>query len=404
MRRPAALAPVTGRLAVSLAALGVMFALAGLALLIAAGAKQDLVNVQRMVSTGVFGVLGAVVATRHPRNPIGWIFCAVAVTTGLGFLSLGYTELWLAEGTGPRWLGETAAVYHNASWVPDVLLPVTFLLLLFPDGRLLGPRWRIVGWCAVVGVAGELAVQLTHPGPVEDFPQVENPYAVSEGLSDALALSFVPLLVGILGSASSLVLRFRRAAPDQRLQIKWLSLAGAIAAVTLIVCLLLYDVLGDDVANGAILLSVLALPVAAAIAILRYRLYDIDVVINRTLVYGALTATLAVAYLAAVLLLQLALSPLTEQSGLAIAGSTLLVAALFRPARARIQAAVDRRFYRRRYDARRTLEGFGARLRDQVDLDSLGDELRVVVTQTMQPAHVSLWLRRSRNASRTPAA
>jgi hypothetical protein len=215
---------MTGRLAVSLGALGVLLAMAGLALLIAAGAEQDVVNVQRMVGAGVFGVLGTVVASRRPENPIGWIFCAVAVTTGLGFLALGYAELWLAESTGPDLLGRTAASYHNASWVPDVLLPVTVLLFLFPDGRALGPRWRIVGWCAAVGIAGQLAYELTVPGRVADFPQVSNPFAVGEGLSDALAWSAVPLLVGILGSVLSLVLRFRRSAPERRVQIKWLAL------------------------------------------------------------------------------------------------------------------------------------------------------------------------------------
>jgi hypothetical protein len=373
-----------------LAAVGVLLVLAGIGLSIAAGSSPDLGNVLRIAGTAVFGVLGALIATRHPRNPIGWIFCAVGVFSGLGTLALGYTELWLEKGTGPDRLGETAAVYHNASWIPNVLLPTTFLLLLFPDGRVIGPRWRLIGWCAAVGMVGGFAETVLHPGRVEDFPQVQNPYG--SDAADPLGLAYVVLAVGVVGSAVSLVIRFRRAASEQRQQIKWLALAGAVAVATLAVMIPLYEA-AEGVANVSILFTVMLVPVAAGVAILRYHLYDIDVVINRTLVYATLTATLAGAYLASVLLLQLALSPLTEESDLAIAASTLAVAALFRPARSRIQAAVDRRFFRSKYDAQRTLESFSARLRDEVALDTLAADLRGVVVETVQPAHVSLWMR-----------
>jgi hypothetical protein len=270
---------------------------------------------------------------------------------------------------------------------------VTFLLLLFPDGRLLSRRWRPIAWCAAAGIAGVFVGNSLHSGNLEDFPKVANPYGVDSPAIEALTgIGYLALLVGLVGSITSLIVRFRRAGREQREQIKWLMWAGALAVAIFVVGIAGYDLWGAGVANTAILLGVLGLPVATGMAILRHRLYDIDVVINRTLVYGALTATLALAYLGSVLLLQLLLRPLTHQSNLAIAASTLAVAGLFRPARTRIQAIVDRRFYRRKYDAAVTLEAFSARLRDEIDLSSLSSELQAVVTETMQPAHVSLWL------------
>jgi hypothetical protein len=202
------------------------------------------------------------------------------------------------------------------------------------------------------------------------------------------------MLVTLGAAVVSLVVRFRRGGYVERQQLKWIATAATLLLTVGVVAIFLwYETVLVQIAFA---LALVSLPLAVGVAVLRHRLYDIDLVIRRTVVYGAVTGTLAAAYLGSVLLLQLALSPLTEDSGLAIAGSTLAVAALFRPARARIQHAVDRRFYRRRYDAARTLEGFGAHVRDQVELDSLGAELRAVVAETMQPAHVSLWLRGAR--------
>jgi hypothetical protein len=342
----------------------------------------------------VFAGVGALIASRLPDNAIGWIFLAAGVAAGLGALAHSFADHWIDGNGGPDWLGKAAALYGEVSWIPFIVMPTTFLLLLFPDGRLLSRRWRPVAWCGAVGIAGSFVAGGLHPGPIPDFPQVMNPIGVDSPLVDLLeGLSLLAVVIGVVGSSASLVVRFRRSRGEERQQMKWLALAGAVAAGTLPLAIVTYDVIGETAANAAIMTSVLGLPAATGIAILRYRLYDIDVVINRTLVYGALTATLALAYLGGVLLLELALRPLTESSNLAIAGSTLAVAALFRPARGRIQAAVDRRFYRRKYDATRTLELFGTRLRDEVDLDALGSALRAVVADTMQPAYVSLWLR-----------
>jgi hypothetical protein len=345
----------------------------------------------------VFAGVGLLIASRQPGNAIGWIFLAAGVAAGFANLAHSYAQHWVDGKGGSDGLGKAAALYGSLSWMPFILVPATFLLLLFPDGHLPSRRWRPVAWCAAAGIAANFVAEGLHRGRIEDFPQVRNPIGVSGPLLDLLqGLAVLGLAIGVFGSSASLIVRFRRSRGEQRQQMKWLALAGAVAAATLPIAIVLWDVIGDTAANGAIMLSVLGLPVTTGVAILRYRLYDIDVVINRTLVYGALTATLALSYLGSVLLLQLALRPLTADSNLAIAGSTLAVAALFRPARARIQAAVDRRFYRRKYDAARTLERFGTRLRDQVALDNLSGELRTVVAETMQPAHVSLWLRAPR--------
>ena len=340
----------------------------------------------------VFGGAGWLIASRHAGNPIGWIFLVASISAGLGNLSGAYAQYYVDTGHGPATAGELAALYGGLSWMPFIVLPATFLLALFPDGRLLSPRWRPVAWCAGVGMAGGFAVGVITPGPLEDYPELTNPWGIDHPLVSPLeGLTLLLIGIGMLGSAASLVVRFRRSRGAQRQQIKWLALAGSIAAVTIILGVVSYDQIGAALANAAMMTSVMSLPVATVIAVLRYRLYDIDLVINRTLVYGVLTALLAGIYLGSVLLLQLALESFTQGSGLAVAASTLGTAALVRPARARIQAIVDRRFFRRKYDAAQTLASFGARLRDEVDLDAMRSNLRAVVSDTMQPSHVSLW-------------
>jgi hypothetical protein len=360
----------------------------------AAGGSGVSISVFLWAIALVFAGVGSLIATRQPGNAIGWIFLSVGVSAGLAEVAHAYADYWVGGSGGSEALAKTAAWYGSLSWIPFILVPATFLLLLFPDGRLLSPRWRPIAWCAALGIAGGFVTQGLTPGPLEDYPQLMNPYGVSSSVLDPLTgLSFLVLIVGIGGSAASLIVRFRRATGEQRVQIKWLALAGALVAVIFPIALVGYGVWGEDVSNVAIMLSVLSLPVAAGVAILRYRLYDIDVVINRTIVYGALTVILAGTYLGSVLVLQLLLNGLSGDSGLAVAASTLGVAALFRPARARVQGVVDRRFYRRKYDAGRTLTAFSTRLRDEVDLEALSSELRAVVDDAMQPSHVSLWLR-----------
>jgi hypothetical protein len=343
-----------------------------------------------------FAAVGAVVAARRPRNPVGWCLGTGALLWSLGVIAS--TVYWhMAFGrSDPPAGAEWVAWFGSWIFLPAFALLLSLVPLLFPTGAPPGPRWRVVMWAAAVaGGVATLSTALA-PGSLQqaDFPWVDNPVGIAvPALRTVADVSFAAVGVAALAGIVSLVARYRRARGIERLQLKWVAAAG---------CLLVAGGIGGSAADGwlgqdigwiAILVGLLGVACAMGIALLRYRLYDFDVVVNRALVYGALTATLAGAYLSSVLLLQFALSGITGGSGLAVAASTLAAAALFRPARARIQAAVDHRFYRRRYDAQRTLEGFSARLRNEVDLTALNADLDAVVRETFQPAHVSLWLR-----------
>ena len=344
-----------------------------------------------------FSVVGAVVASRHPRNAIGWIFCSIGLEVGIQALAAGYAEYWLASGSGPRSLGETAAWLATWLWIPVVAVPTSFLLLLFPDGRLPSPRWRPVAWCAGLGITGLVAGYALTAGPLEDFPQIVNPYGFDSLILDAVALTGVILaLASMVASAVSLIVRMRRAGRAERQQIKWLAYGGAVVVGAVFASGVFATIWSPDVGIALISLSLLGVPIFTGVAIARYRLYDIDIVINRTLVYGALTAALVAVYFGGVATLQAIFRALTgqeQQSQLAIVVSTLAIAALFGPLRRRVQALVDRRFYRSKYDAAKTLDAFSVRLRDETQLDTLSKDLVGVVTRTVQPAHASLWLR-----------
>ena len=340
-----------------------------------------------------FGTVGALVASRVPGNALGWIFIAIGVVSAAIDPVGSYATHGLVDDPGalPGALG-VGWVY---SWLWFLIIGLIFFVpLLFPDGHVPGPRWH---WVARV-LTGLVAVNILgialYPGRVGDGepPWPENPLGVAalKGVLGALApFGAVALLLLFFGSAASVVVRFRRSRGDERQQLKWMVYAVAVLVGALAVPAIVGSNLGDVVFG----LAVLLVPIAVGVAMLKYRLYDVDRVISKTLVYGSLTAVLAAAYVGFVLAGQWLFSSFTGGSNLAIAASTLVVAALFLPVRSRVQHFVDRRFYRRRYDAQRTLEGFGARLREQIDLGTLEHDLRGVVTETMQPSHASVWLR-----------
>jgi hypothetical protein len=274
--------------------------------------------------------------------------------------------------------------------------------LLFPDGRLPSRRWQVVVWLTIASIVGLVVATATIPGPLLVFTAVQNPFGVEGPLP--LALAGVSFLIGGgcgIASVASLFIRYRRAAGVERQQLKWFLYGGAVAIAVfpVIVGLGMPITSATYVVSGATII----IAAAAAVAIFRYHLYDIDLLINRTLVYGLTTGGLAVAFFGLVVALQTLLRPFTGGSELAVAGSTLGTVALFQPLRQRAQAGVDRRFYRSRYDAGRTVDDFSVRLSDEVDLDAVRIGLLDAVGATMRPVHASLWLRPARNDSRTVA-
>jgi hypothetical protein len=353
-----------------------------------------------------FAISGRLLTRRAPENRIGWILAWIAVVFAVQGVAEGIAGS--ATRDDPLVVAELAAWLSEWVWYFWLGLAGVALPLLFPDGKLASRRWLPVAWAGIVGVLLGAVGSAIAPGPLPADAEmtVTNPFGIAgaQGVSGALTGVGTGLIViGFVGGTASLVTRLRRSTGVERQQLKWFVFVVAVMASGLLLAGLavaegedsqLFLVIGSIGWMSMLLFMGIGIPVATGIAVLRHRLYDIDVVIRRTVIYAALSATLLASYLGLVLLLGLALGPLTEESDLAIAGSTLAVAALFRPLRARIQHAVDRRFYRRRFDSARTVEAFSGRLRDQVELGAVEHELRTVATETMQPAHVTLWLRR----------
>jgi hypothetical protein len=349
-----------------------------------------------------FATVGALVASRWPKNAIGWIFCWLGLSFSLGSASEEYALYALVTEAG------SLPGAEGMLWLPALFGgPIVFALfalvfLLFPNGRLPSRRWRPVVWLELVAVVC-LVAWAFEPGPLGNLGLVRasNPFGVQGAAALLGTLGLVGLLMTLavaVAGGISLVLRFRRARGVERQQIKWFAFSGVVFCAVFATGPFLWSL---PESPGTVwiwpvlfLAGASTIPVAVGIAILRYRLYDIDLLINRTLVYGSLTASLALVYIGSVVSLQYVLRTLTgQESQIAIVASTLAIAALFNPLRRRVQAFVDRRFYRRKYDAAKTLAAFNTRLRDETDLQTLTADLVGVVQHTMQPAHVSLWLR-----------
>jgi hypothetical protein len=385
-------------------------ALASATLLIADGPPSGLVGMLALFLPLLsFPVVGGLVSSRRPENPVGWI-CLAA---GLFWMLIGVQEAYdgyALAAHGRVWTPVALAAALQWMWLPPVGLLGIYMILLFPDGRLPSRRLRPFAWFAGALMALISVGFVFVPGPLVERQGARNPFGIEQlAWVEGVAVFIILLLpLCILVSASSLVFRYRRWRGEVRQQIKWLAFAACVVGVLYFGSLLAQIVLAPEslenegppeplwlsIVNNLILLAYAGVPIAVGIAVLKHRLYDIEIIVNRTLVYGALTASLALMYLGSVASLQTLFRALTGGgSQLAVVASTLAIAALFNPLRRRIQAFIDRSFYRRKYDAAKTLEVFAAKLREETDLDALNAELVGVARETMQPVHVSLWLR-----------
>jgi hypothetical protein len=378
--------------------------LTSLALSVVISAAADLLLRNGLVpalATAVWAGVGAALALMRPRNAVGWLLLATGAALALSFAGGSYVDWSQAREAG---LPATALAAWTGlfGWLVVIAFLIPRVMLVFPDGQPPSRRWRIVAYAQYAILAG-LCVAALQPGPLHDqsYKRYDNPLGIGaldflNGIGSRVGIvGIVLLLFATLGAAAALVVRFWTSRGVERQQLKLVSWA-----VGLIVFLWVGGSLlpAGVVKNGVELVGVTALafaPLTILAAVLRYRLYDIDTVISKTLVYGVLTVVLGAAYVGFVLAGQALFSSFAGGSNLAIAASTLVVAALFLPVRSRVQRFVDRRFYRRRYDAQRTLESFGSRLREQIDLGTLEHDLQSVIVETMQPAQATVWLRKA---------
>ena len=360
-----------------------------------------------------YATAGALIASRQPHNAIGWLLSGSALLSALGDLAIEYAVYGLLTRPGSLPSAALLGVFGGAARSLGFFLILTFLLLLFPTGRLPSPRWRPLAWVTLLAITLFCLVDLLG-GDLSNADTRLTPFANPIGVIPAaladnvlMGLTFLLVFACIIGCCASVVVRFRRAQGSERQQLKWLAYAalwaGALYSGAIIGIFTNNPFLASSLTFE---LCLAGIPVAVGIAILRHGLFDIDILINRTLVYGSLTAVLAAVYFACVIGAQAITTALTGQTNtppVIIVASTLLIAALFNPLRRRVQSLIDHRFYRRKYDAARTLAAFASTLRSEVELSALQTHLTDVVEQTMQPAHVSLWMPVSAG-TRQPAA
>ena len=354
---------------------------------------------ENILFTVGYATVGAVIASRSsPENLVGWLFCAIGLFFGVIHFSAEYAIYALLAQPETLVGGEAAAWILSWGWILAVGL-IVFLALLFPDGRLPSRRWRWFAWLSLLLIFTGAVWGAFTPGLILSLGHINNPLGV-EGLPNVWKLTQTLMLTLIFVSAVSLVVRLRRARGVERQQIKWFTYTAVVASSAALLTYTISEPIGALwlrwVEYVVMQIALIGMPISMGIAILRYRLYEIDTIINRTLVYVTLTAILAAVYFGGVAATQTIFRTLTNQEQLpqlVVVASTLVIAALFNPLRRRIQSFIDRNFYRRKYDAAKALEGFSMKLRDETDLNALSDDLVGVVRETMQPAHVSLWLR-----------
>lgn len=348
-------------------------------------------DVLLLVAFVAFPIIGALAVSRDSRNGLAWMFIGIGLSIAVLVSSSTYSEYAIGELGQRHGLAVFAAWLAGWTWFPAIGAIPTFIPLLFPSGHLPSRRWRYVAWLSLAAIAPFVIASMFEARLEGETYSIANPVGVwfITDAEEQLGATMLVLPVAALLSFASLIVRFVKASDVERLQIKWVAAAAAVLVVAI--------VLEENITSLPPIVfpvTLLLIPLSIGVAMLRYRLYEIDLIINRALVYGSLSALLAGGYVGIVFALQ-ATPLLNAESDIAIAASTLLVAALFRPLRSRIQDFIDRRFYRRKFDAQRTVDDFSAHLRDEVELPAVTDELMEVVRETMQPAHVSLWLRQA---------